>query len=64
MLEKLKNFRLSNYIYQVRHLRTWGHFSLLPIVLIGYTTKLNGYYAIEIGWGRWYLSLDIIPKDY
>jgi hypothetical protein len=49
---------------QVKTLKTWGHFSLLPSILIGYTLKLNGYYSIEIGWGRWFIALDIIPKSY
>ena len=64
MLKKLKDFRRKNWMLEVTTLKTWGHFSILPTILIGYTLDLNGYYSIEIGWGRWFISINLIPKNY
>ena len=55
---------MKNWILQVKTLSTWGHFYIFPTLVAGYTKKLNGYYSIELGWGRWFIALDIIPKSY
>lgn len=55
---------MKNWIIQLKKIETWGHFYLIPTIVVGYTTKVNGYYSIEMGWGRWFLSIDIIPKTY
>ena len=55
---------MKNWTVELTTLKTYGHFSVLPAILIGYTLKLNGYYSLEIGWGRWFISLNIIPKNY
>ena len=64
MLKKLKDYKMNKWMFQIKKIETWGHFYLIPTLVIGYTLDLNGYYSIELGWGKWFIALDIIPKTY
>lgn len=55
---------MNKWMFQIKKIETWGHFYLIPTLVIGYTLNLNGYYSIELGWGKWFIALDIIPKTY
>jgi hypothetical protein len=55
---------MKNWIISSNKVKVWGQFYLTPTIVMTTTLKLHGYYSIEIGWGKWFLAIDIIPKKY
>lgn len=61
---KLKEFKLGkNYIsFSTTHV--WGQFFIIPTIVVTTTVQLHGYHSLEIGWGKWFFALDIVPTDF
>jgi hypothetical protein len=61
---KSKEFKLGNNYISFSTIRVWGQFFITPTIVTTTTTQLLGYHSIEIGWGKWFLAIDIIPTDF
>ena len=61
---KSREFKLGNKYISFSTIHVWGQFYIIPTIVTTTTTKLHGYHSLEIGWGKWFFAIDIVPTDF